>query len=183
MSEHAAAIDINQDADAQLGLRGAPEIKTVADFIAHQHELTHEQRNHLAHQLGLGNPRDARAEAYVDGKGRERVRYLAPTQNELGVARDHVTGKPLIDPDDPTLADRDCDPEFVGKSPEAIIAILEARELADGEDDAFWESMLQREVKVVTHGGGNRGPKKTRPKGSSAVDQAAIHSVAGRLAS
>lgn len=139
------------------------EIRSVAELMARWNELADAERERAAHRLGIGKPR---TEAVDD----------------VGVAVDASTGKPLFDPGDPTLIDRDCDPELIGKSPEEIIDILEAREERDADSFAFFESLLQREVKVQTHGGGNRGPKKKRAGGASAVDQAAIHSVAGGFA-
>ena len=91
---------LTDDAEAMLGLRDIPEIKTVADFVAYQHRLTHEERERLAQRLGIGRPRVFRDD-------RDRIRQATP--DELGVRVD-ATGKHLIDPDDPTLRDRDCDP-------------------------------------------------------------------------
>lgn len=173
------SIDINNDADAQLGLRGGSileSVRTHADFLAHQAGLSHEERERAAQRLRIGRPRDA-----VDHLGKPR----RVTNDDLGIPTDPETGQPILDPDDPTLRDRDCDPELYRKSPAEIVAILERRDadLQDGEGEAFWARMMQREVKVQSHGGGSRGGRRAKKgSGHSAVDQAAIHSVAGGLA-
>src|SRR5579872_4927417 len=92
-----AAVSLDHDADLQLQLRGANariEIHTVADFIANQAALTHEERERAAHRLRIGNPRER-----------------AVDESELGVRRDE-RGRQRFDPDDPTVRDRSVIPEL-----------------------------------------------------------------------
>lgn len=184
--ERAAAIDSSappqrhgaafyDDPDAALDLRGVSvraDIRTHADFLARQSELTHEQREEAAQRLRIGRPRKATS------------RF--PTADELGIARDEATGRALIDPEDPTLADRDVDTAFYGKSPSKIVVELERRERGDdGSGNRVTAATLQREGMRVRSGSHSSGRRREAPKSapSTALDRLRAEELADAIGS
>ena len=161
--------DFTDDSSTALGLSHARvlQIRTLDDFRAHFLDLDHEQREHYARLLRIGRPRPMPRHA---------------TLVDLGVAIDAKTGQPLMDPDDPTLRDRDCDPDLVGVGPDEMARILEKKaqeaEDRDGEGPAYFAALMARQVAHHGHGGGKAARKKpTSSSGGSIVQRMVVESI------
>ncbi len=155
-----ASPSFTDDSSTALGLTHARTIRTLDEFRSSFIDLSHEQREHLARVLRIGRPRPA-------------PRYV--TLDDLGVATDAKTGQVLMDPDDPTLQDRDCDPELIDKGPAEMAQVLELQsheaDDKDGEGAAFFAQLMAREVAHHGHGGGKAARKNPPSSAGGAIIQ------------
>ncbi len=163
------------DSSTLLGLSHARTltIRTLDDFRANYLTLDHEQREHYARLLRIGRPRPMPRHA---------------TLADLGVAIDARTGQPLMDPDDPTLQERDCDPDLVGIGPAEMANVLQKKaqeaDDRDGEGPAYFAALMARQVAHHGHGGGKAARKKpSSSAGGSIVQRMVVESIEASIGS
>lgn len=166
--------DFTDDSSTALGLSHARtiSIRTLADFRARYRDLSHEDREHYARLFRIGRPRPAPRQV---------------TLVDLGVAIDARTGQPLMDPEDPTLRERDCDPDLVGVGAAEMAQILEKKaqeaEDRDGEGPAYFAALMAREVAHHGHGGG-KAARKNLPSsaGGTIIQRIVVESIEAGIA-